>query len=340
MGMPQYGSTYGTLMRWQQAGAYVAFTVGVLFMARRHLWVVARKALGLLGRFDDSDEPVSYRLAFWGLAASLAGCLAWHCYHGMRLLTAVAVLALIFCWYIVYARIVAQAGLYVGRTIWSLPELIHGASGGSAFTGAGAVIANIEEPLLVTGGTAFVSSLAINAFRISEVIEKPRRRLLLPAMLVALVVALGCGTFTYLREAYTMGGSNMSDPWTQTSVPLWAFDHAQRMIKQPTQSAEPHFGPFAIGVLGMSFLMFMRAQFYWWPVHFIGLLSCSSWHANRLWLPFLLGWLTKVSILKFGSGGLLRDARFFFIALILVEAFVGGVSTVVRTITGGVVPSF
>jgi hypothetical protein len=44
--------------------------------------------------------------------------------------------------------------------------------------------------------------------------------------------------------------------------------------------------------------------------------------------------------MKFGSGTLLRDARFFFIALIIVEAFVGGVSTVVRTITGGVVPSF
>jgi hypothetical protein len=340
MGLPQYGSTYGTLMRWQQAGAYIAFTVGVLFMARRHLLVVGGKALGLLRRFDDSDEPVSYRLAFWGLLASLTGCLAWHCYHGMRVPTAVAVLALIFCWYLVYARIVAQAGLYVGRTVWSLPDLIHGASGGHAFTGAGAVIAEIEDPLLVTGGTAFLAPLAINAFRISEVLEKPRRRLLLPAMLVALMIALACGTYTYLREAYTMGGSNMSDPWTQTSVPLWAFDHAQRIIKQPTQSAQAHFGPFAIGVLGMSFLMFMRAQFYWWPVHVIGLLSCSSWHANRLWLPFLLGWLTKVSIMKFGSGTLLRDARFFFIALIIVEAFVGGVSTVVRTITGGVVPSF
>jgi hypothetical protein len=90
----------------------------------------------------------------------------------------------------------------------------------------------------------------------------------------------------------------------------------------------------------MTFLMFMRARFYWWPVHSIGLLSCSSWHANRLWLPFLLGWLTKMGIMKMGSGRLLRDARFFFIALIVVEAFVGGVSTVVRTLTKGAVPDF
>jgi hypothetical protein len=44
--------------------------------------------------------------------------------------------------------------------------------------------------------------------------------------------------------------------------------------------------------------------------------------------------------MKMGSGRLLRDARFFFIALIVVEAFVGGVSTVVRTLTKGAVPDF
>lgn len=340
MGLSEYGSTYGRLMCWQQAGAYVAFTVGMLFMARRHLLTVARKAIGLLRRLDDSEEPVSYRVAFWGLVLSLAGCLAWHRWHGMQLGTAAAVLALIFCWYLVYARIVAQAGLYVGRTVWSLPDLIHGASGGRAFNGAGAVIAEIEDPLLVTGGTAFLAPIAMNAFRISEVLEKRWRRLLLPAMIVSLVLALACGTYTYLGQAYSMGGSNMSDPWTQRDVPLWAFEGAQRIIKQPSQSAEPHFGPFAIGAVAMSVLMFMRARFHWWPVHVIGLLSCSSWHANRLWLPFLLGWMTKVSIMKFGSGKLLRDARYFFIALIVVEALVGGISTIVRTISRGVVPGF
>jgi len=68
--------------------------------------------------------------------------------------------------------------------------------------------------------------------------------------------------------------------------------------------------------------------------------SCSSWHANRLWLPFVVGWLTKVSIMEFSGGRLLRDARFFFIALIIVEAFADGVSTVVRTISGSAVPAF
>ncbi|MCK4373930.1 MAG: hypothetical protein KAX19_01335, partial [Candidatus Brocadiae bacterium] len=279
-------------------------------------------------------------LAFWGLVASLTGCLAWYCYHGMGLPAAAAVFAMMMCWYLVYARMVAQAGLYVGRTIWRLPEFIHGISGGRLFSGAGAVIATMQDTILVTGGTAFLAPMAINAFRISEVFQKRRRRLLLPILMVAFLVALVCGTWTGLRTAYDIGGANMSSRWAQQDEPKWRFDVAHRIITQPTQSAQAFPGPLLIGVVGMGFLMFMRARFYWWPIHSIGLLSCSSWHANRLWLPFLLGWLTKVSIMKLAGGRLLRNARYFFIALIIVEAFVGGVSTIVRTISRGTVPGF
>ena len=36
-GWGQHGGTYGNIMSWQQVGAYVAFAVAMLFMARRHL---------------------------------------------------------------------------------------------------------------------------------------------------------------------------------------------------------------------------------------------------------------------------------------------------------------
>ena len=86
--------------------------------------------------------------------------------------------------------------------------------------------------------------------------------------------------------------------------------------------------------------MVMRTRFYWWPLHPIGLLANSTWWAQSLWFPFLLGWLTKVGIMKLAGGRMLRSARRFFIAFIIVEAFVGGVSALVRAITAGAVPGF
>ncbi len=334
-----YGHLGGALMAWQQAGAYIAFTVGVLFMARRHLWAVAGKALGLK-RMDDAREPVPYRFAFYGLVLSVAGCLAWYVYHGMRLSTAVLVFAMIMCWYMVYARVVAQAGLYVARTTWRMPEFVHGITGGRLMGPQGAVIAALQDPLLVTGGTCYLAPIAANAFRIAEVFRERWRRLLVPALMAAFLVSMACGTWTSLRTAYSMGGANYSDWWGQTAEVRWRLDAAQAVIKQPSQSAEGRPGFLLMGLAGMGVMMFMRARFYWWPVHAIGLLSCASWHANRLWLPFLLGWTIKVGIMKFSGGRLLRDARYFFIALIAVEAFVGGVSTLVRTISGGTVAGF
>jgi hypothetical protein len=326
-------------MRWQQAGAYIVFVLGIFFMARRHLWSVVARALGL-GDADDRREPVTYRMAFWGLLLSIGGCLAWYAYHGMRWSAAAAVFAMIMIWYLVYARVVSQAGLYVTRTTWRLADFVHGISGGRLLSPAGAVVANLQDPLLVTGGTAYLAPMAMNAFRISEVFREKRRRLLVPVLMFAFLVAMACGTYTSLKTAYRLGGANYSDIWAQMWEPKWRMDAADRIIKQPSQSAEAHPVCLLIGMGGMGFLMFMRARFYWWPVHAIGLLSCSGWHANRLWLPFLLGWACKVGIMKLAGGRTLRQARYFFIALIMVEAAVGGVSTLVRTVTGGAVPSF
>ncbi len=327
------------LMRWQQAGAYIAFTAGILFMARRHLWVVLRKALGLKDA-DDSGEPVGYRLGFWGSLVTLGACLGWYAYHGMRWPAAVAAFAMIICWYLVYARVVAQAGLYVARTTWRLPEFIHGITGGRALGPAGAVITNLQDPLLITGGTAYLAPMAINAFRISDVFKPAKRRLLVPILMVAFLVALLCGTWTSLNTAYRMGGANYSDWWAQTAEPKWRMDSAQRIIKQGSAAAKAYPKSLLLGAGGMTFFMYMRARFYWWPIHAIGLLSCHSWHAHRLWFPFLLGWLCKMGIMKLFGGGKLRQARYFFIALIVAEASVGGISTLVRTVTRGAVPAF
>jgi hypothetical protein len=62
--------------------------------------------------------------------------------------------------------------------------------------------------------------------------------------------------------------------------------------------------------------------------------------SHRLWFAFLLGWLIKIGIMKFGGGRLLRRGRNFFIALIVVEAFFTGCSTLLKVITGGASPAF
>jgi len=190
--------------------------------------------------------------------------------------------------------------------------------------------------MLVTWTNVVLAPMAANALRISEVFNK-RRRLLVPALFTSLVVALVVTSWLVVDRAYGMGAANFNAIHT----PNYAYGEAHRIIQgrsAGTQAFSPR--PIAIGVALMGLVMFMRARFYWWPVHAIGLLTCSSWHIHRLWFPFFLGWLAKVGIMKLAGGRALRNGRQFFIGFIITEAFLDGTSAVARSLSGGVVPGF
>ncbi|KPK66043.1 MAG: hypothetical protein AMK73_01135, partial [Planctomycetes bacterium SM23_32] len=333
-----YGGTWSQLMYWQMAGAYVVFTLGTLYMARRHLAAVAARAVGA-GRSDDSDEPVGYRLAFWGFAACTAAVVVWLCWYGMKLWVAVALLFLALSVMLCHARIVAQSGMYVTQPNVSLPSILHGLGFGNVFSSKGAIIGVLWHGIFINGSTSLLGPPAIHAFQISEVFKR-RRRLLLPALIVAMLLAMAASGWTAVRMGYRLGGANFSDTWGQMDHPRNMFWEAHQITQNPDQHYPPRWVPLGIGVGLTGIVMFMRARFYWWPIHPIGLLGISNWHIDRLWLPFLLGWLTKVSLMKFGSGRAVHQARFFFMALILEEAFVGGISTLARTLSSGSIPGF
>ena len=337
LALPDAAGTWSPLMTWQQAGAHIAFSLGTLYLARRHLLAVLRKALGRGEGLDDAAEPVPYRLAFWGFLAAFGGCVGWCWWLGMRPFVALAIMLLLFCAFLVYARVVAQGGLYVSRTIWAAPALLHGITG--AMGGAGAVVGHMQASLLQTGANTMLAPLAMDAFRISAIFKKGRR-LLLPVLMLTLVVSIACTSYTVLTVAYRSGAVNFAGQWGQMDVPKTTFDRAHRTITAPSQEAVAHYGPLALGMCATAFLMFMRGRYYWWPVHPIGLLACSGWHPHRLWVPFLFGWATKVGIMKLAGGRMLRQGRYFFIAVIIVEFFTNGLSAIVRSVTGGAVPSF
>ena len=146
-------------------------------------------------------------------------------------------------------------------------------------------------------------------------------------------------TYMTLRLGYDMGALNFSFTWAAKQVPISVFNRAQAIINQSSQS-KAYPGSLSIGVVLTAFVMFMRARFYWWPIHPIGLLTCNSWHAHRLWFPFFLGWLTKTSLMRFSGGQHLRAVRHFFVAFIIAEVFINGVSALISVATNGVVPTF
>jgi hypothetical protein len=337
LGSPlHYGGTWGELFQWQTFGSYIVFTVGALFMARRHLAAIVRKAVGRGRGVDDSDEVVGYGVGFWGFVLFSGLAVAWFAAHGMKLWVGIVMLLLGLCMMFVHARIVCQSGLHFTQPVWRPPNVVHGLSFGRAFGSKGVIVAAMEDGIAVP--LVLLSAGAMNSFRISEVFR--RKRLLLPALVTALFIAIAASGWTSLWQAYHDGALNYSDTWGATGQPKGVFDGAHYKMENPSQANQVRWSPLAIGAVLTGAVMFLRARFYWWPIHPIGLLAISNWYADRIWLPFLLGWLIKKSLMRFGSGRMVHAGRLFFIGFILTEYFVGGCSTIVRTLTAGAVPGF
>jgi len=247
-------------------------------------------------------------------------------------------MALMFCWYVACARIVAQGGVYITRGNWLLVDTLHGATGGLA--GSGAVMGSFMTWML--SGMPALPPLAMDAFRISSVFKKRRGLFVLP-LVAAMLVALVATHYMTLKQAYGVGALNFSgNVWGTREGAIWVFGQAQRIIAQPAQSSKFYWASFGIGAVMTAVLMIMRGRFYWWPLHPIGLVvsASGSSDSNRIWFPFLLGWLAKVAIMKFAGGHMLRATRHFFVGFILTEVFLGSLGVMTTLLTRGAVPAF
>lgn len=328
LGVPiGWGGPSGNFMAWQEAGSYIAFALMMLWASRRQFRDVFRKAAGLDNNVDDSQEPLSYRLAFWGFTVSFVGMTAWFLYYQMNVFVAVVFVGLSFVLALGVARLVTQGGVFFVLQQWKPVDLIHGVSGGRALGAAAAVMGQMHNNVFFWDVRELLSAHAMNAFRISAAFKK-HRRLLLPAMCAALLLAMPVAGWSSLRMYYSMGAYNVGTTWGTRVHPVNTFNKAERMITSPVQSAKPHYGAMGLGAGIMFLFTFARARLYWWPIHSLGFMMGSSYAAHMLWVSAFLGWLTKVVTLKFGGGRSLRIVRSFFIGVILAESFFIAVSTI------------
>ncbi len=335
----QQGGTYSALMRWQRPGAYLAFTAGTLFMARRHLADLVAGALRRGGTTDDAEEPVSYGLAFWGFLICAVGAVAWFFFCGMKLWVACVFFAILMLVELVHARLVAQSGIFTTAPLSGVPVLMHSLGAGRVFGRTGIVVAQMQYGFLTGANNSLLGPAAIHSFRISSVFEKGRRWLL-PAVVTSLAAALVASGYIAIYQGYRFGALNFANVWSMTGNPQGVFDTAHRIIALPEQVGSVSWVPLLLGISTMSFVMFMRARFYWWPIHSVGLLAFSSYTLDRIWFSFMLGWLVKQALLRLGTGTLVRGGRYFFIGFIMTHFFLSGVATVLTALSGGSIPTF
>ena len=334
--MPMYGTHL--FVGYQVAGAYVVVAGYLLYVSLPHLKRVLRAAFRG-GDADDSQELLPYGVAFWGLVLCFALIIGWCYLAGMSIWVALLEFGVfIFIIALVMARSTAEAGMLMTETSFRPVDFyrmfapVHtlGEANLTMLTFFDGAFLRDQRGLLLTG---FLDGLKISDG------ANVRRRAFLPVFIIAILAALVLAGAIHLWLPYTRGGVTLYS-YVYQGNNLWAFSEYQAHMSGPTTMTwqAPTF--FAVGVIFTIFLSYMRAMFYWWPLHPLGYALCISWTMSVFWFSCFVAWLIKVLVLRYGGMRLYIRARPWFLGMVLGEFGMAVVWTLVSALTGAPTPSF
>lgn len=323
----------------QTIGAAVPYTLTMLWIARKHLLLVARQMF----RKPEPDEAqgryLPYFLAGWGTVVFAAGIVAWLCVVGVSFLAAVGILLICGMLYLVVARVLAETGLifiqvpgpvtrpfnYLAQ---SLPAaLAHKVSVRSFF------FAGMFNSIFVHDQRESIAGFLPQALRVADgaAYEGERNwRKVLPftfcivgALIVGYFVA-GTGML-YTEYSYT---ATLDHEQGVPINPYGVRDAVTGQTLDPVRDFRANGGPteshnrglhLAVGATTTTVLSALRLRFVSWPLHPVGYILTYSYAIKTIWFSVFIGWLAKLLIVKFGGASLYRSVKPLFLGLIMGE---------------------
>lgn len=300
----------------QGAGAFIGIAVVVVYLARHHLRDVLQKMLGRSDAIDDSGEPLSYRTAGIGICVSFVGMLALCYYVGLSPLVAAAYLGLYLIYSTTITRLRAEAGpaWTMGPSLNAMDGLIQGI--GPAKLGAQNLIPLAYLNWFSIEMRCCPMPAQIEAMRIAQA-AKLRQRTMTVVLLLAIVAGTAVGFWACLAVWYSFGaGTAVVEPW-RTAMGKVPFDRATNYLLNPRPPDVAGIAAIGFGAAVTFVLSLLRSRFVWFPFHPAGYVLANTSTLDWLWCPFLVAWVCKVTITRYGGIKAYRHAVPFFLGLVL-----------------------
>ncbi|MCD6360496.1 MAG: hypothetical protein J7M38_06470 [Armatimonadetes bacterium] len=315
----------------QSFGAYLALGVFLIWVGREQLAAIFRKAFTGDPSVDDSNEPMSYRVAVWGAIISAAVMLMWANAAGMALWTAGIYFTLLILFALVYARARAEAG---AAMVWLFPFYQHkkmmlSVLGSKPFvTGNNWGNLTIFSVLMFLSRGYFQSMMAyqIEATKIAEQ-ARIRQRAMAWWLVVALVVGLA-GAYVIHLQAYYKHGANILEGGTtqggyRTRLAVQEFEELSSFMRAHKSPDRARTAAAGVGILVTVALVGLRSVFLRFPLHPLGYAMVTA-YGYPLWGPFFIVWIIKTIVLRIGGMGMYRRLIPFFLGIVVGHFFTAG----------------
>jgi hypothetical protein len=309
------------------AGGYAAIALMVAYTGRHYYTSVLRRSLALKCR--DKVEPY----AVWGMRILLAAGLLFVLqlvWVGLDWQLAVLYALLALMVHVVVSRLIAETGCFIVGT-YVYPCVMIWAFAGSAALGPQALlIMFMVSTVLVSGPGWAPMPFFVQALKLGDVYRLDLHRLLgwgLAVVVLSLLIAIPCTIYWQ----YQHGGPSLGAPavsWTRRTA-AFPFENMvevkQRLRAQgQLDTAQSVHGWSRLGQLdadGRQVSAFFvalaialafslaRLRCSWWPLHPMGFVFLGGFPAYYLWFSFLLAWLTKLAVTRYGGARLYEQMK-------------------------------
>ena len=297
---------------WQGLGALFVLIPWGLWVARGHLRDVVRKAFTKDPTIDDTQEMLSYRSAVFGFILSLMFICAWCVASGMTVYVAFVFVALVIVVWFGISKISIETGLISSRIIHAQFATYH-IVGPTNMNAQSIVAMALTYTWHRDLKTVLMAPMA-NATKLFDDVREDRGRMIL-AVAIAVAVVVGGSAYYAIASGYQTGAYNYGSIYAGSVQAV--FDRGVGYIRDPF-AMKRHLALWGlIGVAVTIANMVLRYIYPAFPLHPIGLVSATSYPANRTIFSIFFAWFAKAAILRIGGISLYRKASPFFFGMML-----------------------
>lgn len=320
----------------QMLGAFLVFFGYMLYLSRRQIAQVAKKAFTNTKEVDDRNESLSYRTAFFGLIFGTLFLCGWLCMaRGALSMFPLAFISFILFYLIAISltRFVAEGGLLFVQAPFRPTDLIGSVAGIGSIGPASLTTMTFVERIFIFDLRGLLMPSLLDSMKLSDSARINRRKLswaIGASILVAVVVSYA----TVIWIGYRKGGGINLSQWFFTGSPSSQFNTLKDNIISPPPRDWSGATFTVIGAAVTLFLSYMRVTFAWWPFHPMGYAMGPSWPMIQLWFSIMIGWTLKSMILRYGGMKGFIKARPFCLGMILGEFATAGFWLAIDAMTG------
>ena len=313
--------------RQQSLGAYIGLSLFAIWANRRYFIQILRRVFGLRTGIDDSNEPMSYRMAVIGAILGVGALVFFFVNAGMSVWVAIAAFSIYYALSTGITRMRAESGAPAHDLHFMGPDYMIPAITGARRLGPSNLTMLSFFFSFNRAHRSHPMPHQLEAFKLSERTGLNSKKLVF-LMILAVLVGAASSFWAYLYDVYKYG-SGGSFAWQP-------YNRLQQWLSYPPPPDHLAVTFIGLGTFFTFFLMFMRMKFFWWPFHAVGyaVSGADDWCMNWLWASLMISTLAKWIILRQGGIKAHRRAIPFFLGLVLGEFVIGSIWSIIGVSVG------